>query len=219
MRRGAIIALAMAALFMAGCGGPAEPVWATKTAVDEARYSHPGASSVTLFTVINTSTGRGAHGAMMISGSERVIFDPAGSFRLPMVPERNDLHYGITDTVLSVYIDYHARETYDVRVQAIEVSREEADAIIAAASAYGAVPKAQCTLAVTRILSRFPRFREMRVTYFPMAASEDFAALPGSTMRQIADDDADDNHGVLIAARAELQRRGLTATPLDVEAR
>lgn len=197
-------------LFLAACGGPAEPIWATDNTVERARYPASGPSSVTLITVRSTDSGFGAHTGLLISGSQRVLFDPAGTFRLAAAPERNDLHYGITPQVLDVYIDYHARETYDVELIEVPVSRAEADALIAQAAAYGAVPKAQCALSITRILNTQARFSAMPTTYFPNAASQAFSGIPGGSMRVVTDDDADDNHGVLIAARGDLAAMGLS---------
>ncbi|MEL7026779.1 MAG: hypothetical protein AAGO57_06075, partial [Pseudomonadota bacterium] len=194
---------------LAACGGPAEPIWAPQDLVDKARFTAPGPSKITLFTVRSTDTGFGAHAGLMISGSERVLFDPAGTFRLQSAPERNDLHHGITPQVLAVYIDYHARETYDVEIREIEVTRAEANALIAQARNYGAVPKAQCSLSITRILNTQPRFASVPVTYFPTQAAAGFDAIPGVTSRVITDDDADNNHGVLIRAREELDAMGL----------
>lgn len=201
-------ALAILPVLLAACGGPAEPVWAPQEAVEAARYAHAGPASVTLFTVKSTSTGAGAHSGLMISGSERVLFDPAGTFGHPAAPERNDVHYGVTPRIEAVYIDYHARETFDVEIAEVAVSRAEADALIAAIEAYGAVPKAQCALAVSRVLSAQPRFGSVPVSYFPNAASRAFGALPGVTRRLVTDDDADENHGVLIRARDELAAMG-----------
>lgn len=194
------LAVVFLPLLLAACGGPAQSVWATDEAVARARYAHDGPSTVTLFTVQSTDTGFGAHAGLMISGAERVIFDPAGTFRLNAAPERNDLLYGITDRVLSVYIDYHARSTYDVQIQSVTVSPREADALIAAAAAFGAVPKAQCALSISKILRSQPRFAHVKSTYFPNALSEDFAALSGVETRVVTDVDSDDNHGVLIEA-------------------
>jgi len=204
-----LLACLVLPVLLAACGGPAEPVWAPDGAVEAARYRHGGPATVTLFTVRSTATGGGAHAGLIISGSERVLFDPAGSFGHPRAPERNDVHYGITGDVEKVYIDYHARVTYDVEILTVAVSRAEADGMIRAVEGYGAVPKAQCSLAITRVLSRSPRFRSVPVTYFPNAAARAFAALPGVESRLVADGDADANHGVLIRARDELEAMGL----------
>lgn len=203
-------ALVFVSLLVAGCGGPAEPVWAPDAAVEAARHVHTGPASVTLYTVRSTGTGSGAHAGLMIAGSERVLFDPAGTFGHPQAPERNDVHYGITPRIEDVYVDYHARVTYDVEILQIDVSRAEADALIAAVEGYGAVPKAQCSLAVTRVLNSQQRFASVPVTWFPNTASRSFAALPGATRRLVTDDDADANHGVLIRAREELRAKGMT---------
>lgn len=178
--------------------------------MEAARHKPAGPATVTLFTVQSTATGGGAHAGLMISGRERVLFDPAGTFGHPRAPERNDVHYGITEDVRKVYIDYHARVTFDVEIAEIEVSRAEADALIRAVEDYGAVPKAQCSLAVTRVLNTLPRFETVPVTYFPNVASRAFRALPGVDTRRVTDDDADANHGVLIRAREELEEMGLT---------
>ncbi|MEO1240007.1 MAG: hypothetical protein AAFW64_10275, partial [Pseudomonadota bacterium] len=169
------ILLTVPLFVLVACGGPAEPVWAPDSAVARARYAAPGPSSVTLVTVRSTDSGFGAHTGLLISGSERVLFDPAGTFRLSTAPERNDLHYGITPQVMAVYIDYHARETYDVELIEVPVTRAEADALITEAAEYGAVPKAQCALSVTRILNSQTRFASVPTTYFPNSASAQFA--------------------------------------------
>ena len=110
------IACLLVPALLAGCG--AEPVWAPDEAVTRAAYRDTeNPPSITLFTVLNNRSGEGAHSALMINASQRVIFDPAGTWWHRTAPERNDLHYGITPTMLKFYIDYHARETYHVDVQ------------------------------------------------------------------------------------------------------
>lgn len=185
-----------ATLTLTACG--AEPVWAPDEAVAAARYQHPGPTSVTLYTVLSTRSGSGAHAGLLINGSQSVLFDPAGTWRHPMLPERNDVHFGITPKMVNFYIDYHARETYDVVEQMIEVTPEVADLIMARALAYGAVPKANCTIALSRILDGVSGFESLPKTWFPKRLMEGFAELPGVTTRRITDDDADDNHGVLL---------------------
>lgn len=194
-----------APLFLSACG--AEPIWAPDEAVAEARYEHVGPTSVTLYTVLSTRSGTGAHAGLLINGSERVLFDPAGTWRHPKLPERNDVHFGITPKMVDFYIDYHARETYDVVEQTIMVSPEVADLIMSRAKAYGAVPKANCTIAISRVLDGVPGFESLPMTWFPKRMMEGFADLPGVQTRRVTDDDADENHGVLLvqAGDARLQ--------------
>ena len=186
---------------LAACGGPAEPVWAPDAELRKFSYRHAATPEIRLYTVISKRSGSGAHSGLLIAGGgERILFDPAGSFGLPFAPERNDVHFAITDRALAVYIDYHARETYDVIEQRVPVSAAQAAAIAKLAKEYGAVPKAQCTLSITRILSKVPGFESIGVGYFPLAAMKDVEALPGVETRKITDDDADKNHNVLIRA-------------------
>lgn len=193
-------ALAVLALIgLAACGGPAEPVWAPDDAVLKYRYSN-GAPELRLFTVVSTRNGSGAHSGLLVSADERVIFDPAGTFSLPFVPERNDVHHGMDENALKVYIDYHARETFDVVEQRIPVTPAQAAEVARLVKSYGAVPKAQCSLAITRVLSQVPGLESVPVTYFPNTARKAVARIPGVKERVITDSDSDKNHNVLFRA-------------------
>lgn len=169
--------------------------------MQKALWTAPGPARLTLFTVESTLDGNGAHSALMVSGAHRALFDPAGTFRHPHAPERNDVLFGITPDVLSVYIDYHARETYNVRIQELDVPPEIAARAMSLVQGYGAVPKSQCNVAVTRILSQLPGFAEVPRGWFPKRTADWLSGRPGVRERIVTDDDADDNHGVLIRAR------------------
>lgn len=190
------------ALSLAACGGPAEPVWAPDAAVKQASYVHAGPAKVTLFTVISTRNGSGGHSGLMINGAERVMFDPAGTFKVPFVPERNDVLFGMTERALAAYVDYHARPEWEVRVQELDVSPSQAAALLAAVKSYGAVPKAQCSLAISRILSGVPGFETIDVGYFPNALSGGFGDLPGVRARLVTDETADTSHNVIFEPRS-----------------
>jgi hypothetical protein len=194
----AAAAAALSVLALAGCVG--DPVWAPEEEVMRALHYVEGPSKLTLFTVQATRNGNGAHTGLMVSDTHRALFDPAGTFYFPGAPERNDVHFGMTDRVVAVYIDYHARETYDVVIQEVEVSAEVARQAMAAIQAYGAVPKAQCGLSTSRILSQLDGLGSIPVTWSPNRLSEAFGQLPGATYRRVTDDDADTNHGVLFEA-------------------
>lgn len=185
----------MLPLILVACG--AEPKWAPQDEVNQAAYHHNGPTTLTLFTAISNRSNAGAHLGLMINGSQRVLFDPAGTWWHPSIPERNDLHYGITPRVLDFYIDYHTRETYRTVVQTIEVSPEVAELAIREAQAYGAVPKAYCTKSITAILAKLPGFENTKSSFYPKKAMAQFAKYPGVTQRTIYDDDTDDNHGML----------------------
>lgn len=195
-----ILALA-ATLFLAACG--AEPKWATDEEVARARYVHNGPPAITLYTVLSTRDGSGAHSGLMVNASERIMFDPAGTWHHPRLPERNDVHFGMTPKMVAFYIDYHARETFDVVEQTILVSPGVAELVSQRMKAYGAVPKAQCTNAIATILRGVPGFESLPSTWYPARFMTAFATLPGVTSRKITDSDADNNHGVLLVQSSD----------------
>lgn len=195
MRRNLILLALCGAL--AACGA-AEPTWAPDEAVAKARYVHDGPPAITLFTVISNSNQSGAHSGLMINGSQRIMFDPAGSWKLPRLAERNDVHFGMTEKMVNFYIDYHARETYNVVEQTVQVPAGVAELVMQRAMAYGAVPKAHCTDSISEILHGVPGFETLPTTMFPKTFMKAFGRLPGVTERTITDDDADDNHGILM---------------------
>ncbi len=164
MRR--IFVLLTLLLGLAACAG--ESVWAPDEAVERARYSSSGAPTLTLFTVINERSGNGGHAALMVSApSERVLFDPAGSFHHPRLPERNDVVHGMTDQAVDFYIDYHSRVTWRVVRQDLVVPAAVAEQALRAVKEYGAVPKAFCANSVSAILRSLPGFENFRSSMFP----------------------------------------------------
>lgn len=192
-----LILCLVALVALAACGG-AQPKWADDAAVARAAYVHDGPPTITLFTVTATRDNSGAHSGLMINSGQRVMFDPAGTWQHPALPERNDVHFGMTPKMVNYYIDYHARETFDVHEQTVVVSPEVAALVMQRAMAYGAVPKAQCTRSISSILQGVPGFEAIGGSWFPKRLMADFAKLPGVTTRTITDDDADNNHGVLL---------------------
>jgi hypothetical protein len=191
------LAICLVALVgLAACG--AEPTWAPEERVQAARYVADDPPNVTLYTVVNKTSGAGAHSAILVNGSERLIFDPAGTWNHPRLPERNDVHFGMTDKAIAFYIDYHARSSFDVIEQKVYVSPEVAEAMLRRVKDYGAVPKAMCTNATSSVLRGVPGFETMPSTWFPKKLSDAFAELPGVATRLITDDDDDSNHGVLL---------------------
>lgn len=193
------VAVLLACLALVGCG---QDIRDPLQQVAARSYTHDGPPSLTLYTVTRADNGAGAHTGLMINGAERVLFDPAGSFRMPgIAPERGDTVYGITEKVKRVYIDFHARETYDVNEQTIEVSPEVAAMALRLARQNGAVGPARCTVSVSRILGALPGFEQVRPVWLPTRLMRQLSEMPGVQTRVITDDDAGDNDGVLIEAR------------------
>ncbi|WP_343116547.1 hypothetical protein [Ostreiculturibacter nitratireducens] len=194
MRR-LLLILALPAL-LAACG--AEPVWAPDEQVTRAIHSTGEAPSITLYTVVRVKSDNGEHSGLMINNSHRVIFDPAGTWKSRYAPERNDVHFGITDQLRDFYIDYHARETYYVVEQTLYVTPEQAEAAMRAAQSYGAVPKAFCGNSVSDILRDVPGFEDIPRSFLPGKIMRAFGKKPGVTERIIRDDDSDSNREVLL---------------------
>lgn len=187
----------VAVLGLASCG--ADPTWAPDSEVEAVRFSPEGEPTyITLYTVINNRSGSGAHSAILVNASERVIFDPAGTWYHPKLPIRNDVHFGMTDKAVAFFVDYHARSTYDVWEQKILVSPEVAEHVLKLVKEYGAVPKAMCTNATSSILRATPGFESLPSTWYPKKLGEAFGKLPGVTTKIITDDTDETNHGILL---------------------
>lgn len=182
-----------ALLGLAGCG--ADKIYADDDAVMRAR--HVGeAPSITLYTVLNANTEGGAHSALLINGSESVLFDPAGSFKLPAMPERGDVLFGATPRMANAFIDYHARPTHFVRTQTLAVSPQTAEALLIAVKRNGAVNKAHCANSISRILGGFPEFAQIGTTYFPKVLEKSFGENPNVVARVFTDATVDKSHGI-----------------------
>jgi hypothetical protein len=196
-----LIALLILPLALAACAG--ERVWAPDDAVTRAAYVHDGQTELVLYTMVNNETGQGGHSGLMINGSQRVLFDPAGSWYHRTAPERNDLFYGMTPRMEEFYVAYHARETYHVVVQRIPVSRQVADMAIRLAAEAGPVPNAYCANSIARILRQLPGFEGIPQTFFPVRLSDAFAELPGVTSDRIYSDLPDDAPSVRLTAQEQ----------------
>ncbi|MBC9247804.1 hypothetical protein H4P12_14075 [Paracoccus sp. 11-3] len=195
MKRRVFLAAAAPA-FLAACG--ADNIWASDEAVRKARFVSGEPPSITLFTVIGIPRGEGGHSALMINGSQRVIYDPAGSWNHPYIPERHDVLYGITDNYKNFYIDYHARSTYWVAEDKVYVSREVADLAIRRAEANGAANKSFCAVASSAVLRGVPGFQGAPSGFSPIKLREWFRTLPGVESKHHRDGDPANNHDVLL---------------------
>jgi hypothetical protein len=193
-----VLRIVLCLALLLGLAACAEPKWASNEEVARAAYVHSGPPAITLFTVVSNRSNQGAHSGLLINASQRVMFDPAGTWYHPNLPERNDVHFGMTDDMVAFYLDYHARETFRVIEQTVIVTPEQAEAALRAATSYGAVSKAMCTRGVANVLRQVPGFEGLPATLFPGTLMRAFAKLPGVTERTITDTDSDANHGVLI---------------------
>lgn len=74
--------------------------YASDKMVRDVAYVHDGPSRISLYTMVNNESGAGAHSALVINASQRVIFDPAGTIKHDVFIEQDDVLYGMTPSVL-----------------------------------------------------------------------------------------------------------------------
>ena len=193
----------VAVVFLTACG--ADHKWASDAEVANARYVEGPPATITLITSINGRSGSGAHSALLINGSERVLYDPAGSWELTNggAPERADLHYGMTPGALSSYMKFQSDGVFHVIAQTVIVSQSVADQAIAAAVAQGAAPKADCSNSISSILHKVPGFEAVPGTFFPKGLSRGMANVPG--VIELTFDDMTPGQGIsLVTATASV---------------
>ena len=194
-------ALALLALLgLAACG--VDRTFDPQDKVDAARFVEGPPTYIILYTGINDRNGSGAHSALLINASQRVLFDPAGTYIHPKAPIQNDVHFGITDAVLASFVDYHARDSATEKFSVIErklyVSPQTAELILQRVRANGPVPKAQCAQSISAILRGIPGFESIPSTMFPIKLGEGFAKLPGVQTRMITEEnDMSEQHNVI----------------------
>lgn len=164
-----------------------EEVAAARTVSEEPPF-------ISLITMINSNSNGGEHSALLINGSEQVLYDPAGTFRHSRVLRSDDVMYGMTPALNDYYNSYHARFGYYVKVQKLEITLAEADALIARTKQEGAVPKLTCALATSDILNDFPQFAHINTTYFPGRVMRLFGEIEGVETFEVHEDDIGQNY-------------------------
>lgn len=175
----------------------------TDAQVAQAAYVHDGPPRLTLFTMVSNETGAGAHTSLMVNASQRVAFDPAGNFRADQIVTKGDVVYGMTPSRTDFYTRYHARKSFHVIVQDLDVSPEVAELALRKVMTNGAVPQANCARSTSTILHSLPGFEDIPVTYYPVKLAEAFA-LKGATSSALYEYDDDDKSKVLKEYNAEL---------------
>jgi hypothetical protein len=163
------------------CACATDHKWAPDAELEKVAYVAGPPATLTLITSINGRSGSGAHSALLINGSQRVLYDPAGSWELGagQAPERHDLHYGMFPGALDNYLAFQSAGVFYVVEQTITVPVAVADQAIADALQQGATQQAYCSHSVASVLRRVPGFENISVTFFPRALSREFAQIPG----------------------------------------
>lgn len=184
------ILLLCAMLALTAC---AKEIYDSDAEVQKASYSHPGGPSLTLLTMISNKNGQGGHSSLMINASERIMYDPAGRWHSSLVPERNDVLFGITPSVLQRYNSFHARQTHHVVMHEIQVSPEVAEMAYRAALEQGASHDSMCTNNTSQVLSKLPGFESLGVMWFPAKLNKKFGELPNVKTTKYYENDVGKN--------------------------
>ncbi|MEO0343842.1 MAG: hypothetical protein AAF198_10430 [Pseudomonadota bacterium] len=179
----------IAAFVLSGCFYGTKNVSDSAETVQAAAYQHDGPPTITLYTSINNTSGAGAHSALLVNGPERILYDPAGRFRHPDAPEQADVHFGITDRVLSYFYAHHALPTHHLRIRTLIVSPEVAKQVYHLARSEGRSVDAACTNHVSNVLMQIDGWDISR-TIFPRNLDKQFATIPGVTTKEIRKGDS-----------------------------
>jgi len=179
----------LALVGLMGCA--ADQIWAPEEELTKAFYAHPGPKYITLYTMKNVGSGNGAHTSLLINASQRVMWDPSGSFAHPQLPERNDLIFGMSPSALNVFVDYHSRAEFFTVARTIEVPADVAEDLMRRAMQNGAVMNAFCTASTVGLLQDTPGFEGLRSSFFPDNLDAQFSKIPGVVTEEFRDNDPD----------------------------
>lgn len=185
------LALVLAAFFLNAC---ADYSSAPMSQAIAARYESNEPAYIEILTMVNNGSNSGEHTGILINGSQTVLWDPAGSFRHPDMPRRQDVFYGATPRMADYYKRFHARSDYRVIVQRVPVSLEEANTLIALAEARGATPQLFCSRAASDVLNDLPTFSAIKVSFFPDNILNTVAKIPGVQTSVVREEDVGQNY-------------------------
>lgn len=166
-------------LLVAALAACAEEKGAAPYQIDQARHVSDEEPYIALVSMVNRKDEKAAHSALIINASQRVIYDPAGTFQHPELVERGDIHYGATDRMVDYYKRYHARFSHYVHEQRIRVPYEIAELALQRAQAQGPSPKMFCTQHTIAILNDVPGLPDFKPTFFPENLRREVARIPG----------------------------------------
>ena len=186
-RRRFLIGLPLA---LSACAG--QEVWAPDDVIARAIYREPGRNYMTLYSMKGIENDRGAHTALLINASQRIMFDPAGSWSQEVMPERNDVLFGVTPRLEDYYVSFHARVTFYVIGQTVEVSPEVAEQAFNLSLKAGPVAPSYCARVTSGLLRQLPGFSGISQTWDPSKIAADYAKLPDVVTREYRENDDDD---------------------------
>lgn len=202
--RRAVVLGAPALGLLAACGSGVPDAARDPGAVALPPYAHPGAPSLTVITVYSDGVANdsGAHASLLINGSERALFDPAGSFEAEAIPRYGDVLPGMAPDYLAPYLRFQSSEGYYLVAQTLVVPLAVADAALAGARARGRVSRPRCAREVSSLLATLPGFAAIRPVWFPRDLDRAVAGLPGVARAELRTSDGEAGALALASATA-----------------
>ena len=195
-----LVCIGAVAMLLGGCSE--QQPFATPEEIAAVSYRDPETPSLTLITMVNNRSGAGAHSALLINASERVIFDPAGSFYLDLVPERDDVLFGISPRIEKAYKSAHARSTFHVKSQTVKVTPQQAQMAYQLALQNGPVAQSFCANATSSLLSQVTGFESIRTTFYPNRLADQFEQIAGVETDRLYEEDSPDLQKALTEGNA-----------------
>ncbi|MEL6690888.1 MAG: hypothetical protein AAFP28_11265 [Pseudomonadota bacterium] len=168
-------------------------VFEDPSVVANAFRANEGPPRLEVFTSFNVSSNNGAHSALFIHADQRVVFDPAGTFAHPQLPEQHDVIFGMSPNARKAFVDYHTRLTYWTTMQSFEVPASTAAWVMAEVRKLGPVPDAFCTRSVSGVLASAPGMPvQVSQVWFPNKLHDQLLGQPGVIRNEFRQfDDAD----------------------------
>lgn len=157
----------------------AKSIYAPDADIQKRAYVSPEQPYLELWTMIDNKTGGGGHSSLVVNGGPQLImYDPAGRWWASVIPERNDVLFGLTPRMQHRYKSWHARDTHHVVTQRIYVSKPVAMQAYQAALDQGASMDAMCASNVGAVFDKVDGFSQLPNVLFPAKLMKRFGELP-----------------------------------------
>lgn len=195
MKRRALLGGGASLLVLASLNGCTRSDYprASQEEVEAAFYRSDAPPSISLMSMVSEASERSEHVGILINGSQRVLYDPAGDYYVLSRPRRDDIHYGMTDQWVQHYESFHSRLGFYVEKLTIPVSLQVADLAIARSQERGETYHTQCATSASWVLSGLPGFERIPRTMSPDTIRQVFATLPGVQTDIIRESDRGQN--------------------------
>ena len=175
--------------FLAVCLALSACATADKDELASVAYRSDAPASATLVTVTAGEGGSGVHSALVINASERVIYDPAGTFSHPDTRRVGDVIYGVTDEVLDLFALHNADVWHVATLQTAPLPPRAAETLLERARDNGGALPGFCAISVSEVIDGVPPLAAVEGSMWPGDLREDFAKLPGVRTVEVRDDD------------------------------